>query len=218
MPEKLRRGVYLLSGEAVLVTPSPDQIEKIAGIPKAIYFSTIGQDATYVAHEGIGEGGLGSYHSPTFLDFSIRPLSSKIRSDLKANLGCIPEKVGVRGTACSLDGNLRVDDFLDGSTNILIKNLEETITSGSDREDAVNIEPTSLSGDFLVNNYALRYLVLHPRKLRFLANISQLPSNNIFPLLLIYDLKYSEGTRIKPPADKPDDPILSAYVLDYPER
>ncbi len=218
MAESLNRGVYTEAGVPVLVAPTAKQIEKINGISKASYFSTVGNEVIIVPSDSVRPpGALDHITSSYFLKYCIDPLTLKIREDLRLLYGeNLPERVGVRGTACSLMGTIECEDFLNNPTTP-IRGLEEIMAEGSETgRDIVNTESRSLNDEPIVGGYALDYSVFYARKFRLFRKFKGLSTDATSPLILIYDLSFSDRGIVKLPKDDPGKAILRAYILDYP--
>lgn len=218
MAETLRRGVYTTGDVPVLVTPTPDQVVAVNGLNKAAYFSTIGDAPIFVASELTGSTRPEALTSPTFLTHTVRPLTDRIRRDLKLRYGdAVPERVSVRGTAVSLTGRVEVDD-IDANPRVF-DSLAEILSLGTDRGgNPVLAESPFVNDDQILSYDALRYTQFHARQLRSMLEMVGMPSDGVFPLVLVFDPKYARGLVVTPPADQPGEAILNAYVLDYPVR
>lgn len=226
MTKTEERGIYTKTGVPVLITPTPEQIVRINGLSNAYYFSTIGDGPLYTPYEiDESSGGLNRVDSPYFLHFSINPLSSRIRGDLRQLLGRnTPKEIGIRGTACSLKGTIEYQDILGDfhlNSNRRIRSLEQILEEGTDTGiRTTNVVIVSLGSEGFLTGYPSAYSHFYPRKFRASREFFGLDSSGIFPLVLVYDLGFAigRGSQIKLPENHPGKAILSAYVLDYPNR
>lgn len=211
------RGLYDQFGKKVILTPNKFQILSLKNIIKAEYFTSFNDKPQFlnesVQHLGPNE------RSKHYIDHVIDPLGERLRQDFYNK-----DKVGVRGSAVSLDGELPFKDKLlrTNFTNVdTIKDVKRVLKDGSDSgKKTVNITEFDITSQSKLSEltFVTDYLHGYARGFRYSLESFGYSFNSVFPALLVYDIKFlaRRGINIEQAKKKGFDPLLKIYVLDYP--
>lgn len=216
---EIGRGLFSISGEQLLMTPSASQLKAVASVPKVEYFTTLPDKPLVIETEvqPTQSGSLGS-DSPFFRKFVVNPLAQKLQIDLGPLVHNGVAAVGIRGTACALEFPVEYRD-INGPIDARVKEVKTVgniVNQGGEKDTPdVSVVPFSLGGDGKIGSYALAYLQFYPRNFRFLVRIGRsMGEEQIFPFLLVYDPKHTRLDDFQ--AEASSESILKAYILDYP--
>lgn len=205
---KLSRGLYI-NNQQILVCPTAEQIRRINKIPNVEYFTTLGNDPEIANQDSV--------YDP-YEVFRIRivtPLAQRLANDEIIRLHPA-EDIGIRGSACSLVGELR---YHRRTQMLQVRSLEQILQEGTDSGEI----KTGLVPVDDLEGFPSMYLRYYPRSFRTYAGIYSGKGNMefpIFPLLLVYDKsKLTLDPRtyqyIVPTEKERISPIIRAFVLDY---
>lgn len=204
------RGLYDASGELLLEAPTQEQLKNLPDDSKVLYFTTLGNKAQVIevtVDKSIKRDQSRSDESLFTRKYVTHPLASRIRQDLPG-LGT----VGIRGTASSLDGSI---PFMGRN---MLRRLDQILAEGSDTpQPSALVEHFDLTTEDEIKGMPYAYLHLHPRRMR--RSLEGIADKSIFPLLLVYDLKFEDPTHggiIWLPKVNPSQALLKAYIVDFP--
>ena len=141
---------------------------------------------------------------------SLDQLGEHIAQSLNAG-----ERVGIRGTVCSIDGDIDEDD-------IHIKDLLATLDDGTEKEGDKTLIATLSKEDPTIHHRTKQWLQQGAQELRERLATRPDSQRKLFPILLVYHLeKLTPLTHyeVQLPASQDDraQVIKKAYILDYPK-
>lgn len=212
-----KRGLFDQNGNAILIRPTHAQIAGLPDDPRVEYFSTLSDKPATI--DGIYEPVSPVEMSPYFIQYVLDPLSVKLRKDFSRR-----KRLGIRGTAVSMDGDLPYKDRLShtGLDNVmLVRGMDSILKAGSDSgQEKPGCAVFDLKGESSLSAYSFptNYLRFYSRGFNYSLRYYGYNLNAVFPLLLVYDLNYStkSGTiNLEAARKHGGDALLKAYVLDY---
>lgn len=213
-----KRGLYDTEGKPIILSPNLFQLGNLSQYPRVEYFSTLGEKPVYL-DEAV------PYLHPVeqsefYIKHIINPLGDKVRADFPRR-----KKVGIRGTAVSLDGVLPYQDKINdvSFSNVdKVKDIQSILTDGSDSgKKIIDVSLFNLRSNNNLSDYTFpsHYLHSYPRGFSFSLKQFGYSYASVFPAFLVYDLRFllkSGGLNIASAKSKGNDPLLKIYVLDYP--
>lgn len=235
--ERQRRGVFTeISRRPLLVTPSPEQIARIAAIPKAEYVSTVGEEPIFFPEDtrdmSIPRYKPGLYRPRTILDTLVQRVEEKFGDQpVNPNKEIMRGNVAIRATACSLDGPFvfnrvqirsRWDSYWNPEKEVV--SLEEIVDGKSDHgSKRVNVEPVNLQNPkrlYKIGGFPQTYLMYHATTLREELQAANQSLEGIFPVLIVYKIDAVKGDFsfryhiYLGDMENPGEAVLGAFVLD----
>ncbi len=215
-----RRGIFTPTGVPILIAPTREQLAGLPKDPRLRYFSTLGSVPIVldVDLDGRFPNSIGAIDSPYFKKYCLEPLNKKLREDF-------PQKpaVAVRGAACSVESTIPYINIMNNMASSSIRSIAQIMQDGTDSGSGRlerNVTIMELREDISTEGYAAGYMQYYSRLFRSLLKMQNDNPNAVFPLFLVYDLKFfdQENNIIKLPRilDGKDKPLLKAYILDYP--
>lgn len=208
MIQTSERGLYDQNNNRVLICPSSEQVNRIKSIPKVSYVTSVGDVGEVLPTNKLMDGErLSIFHSRI-----LSPLQAALYADevVKTRL----DRVEVRGTACSLEGELTIKYQWGGEDRIeTVRSIEQIVSEGTDSGDrtTATLPLNQLSG------WPSDYLHIWPQSFRSLAGVfgSENLELPVFPVLLVYDTKdlvMDEKHKYRIENSKR---LLRAFVSDY---
>jgi hypothetical protein len=209
------RGIFSETGKCLIEAPGQQTLEKYRGNPRVEYFPA---QITGVVKEhypipdadveSMSKGNqLGVLYSLCTLD----QLGDHIAKSLSDE-----HPVGIRGTVCSIDGEIDYD-------NIRIKDLSQVLNDGTEKEDDQTLISALSKKDPTIHHRTRQWLIQGAQELREKFAATPDLQKKLFPILLVYSLD-----KLKPlpqlyaaqlPSALEDRAriIVRAYILDYPK-
>lgn len=233
-----QHGLLSLSGQPIFDSPSPEWVQRVSKIPRVEYFSYrfSGKVLDQMTIDGETIVKRGPPKLPQY-PIDIVALSddelSTIRSEFHVSPGewfftqmvtdflddqiarDFPDHpIGLRGTACALNGHIT-------HNGMHIRSIEEILRNGTERE-ATTTAATSFDPEHPdIPNRSLQWLIQHPQEIRALLQDAPDLAKTVFPVLLVYDAQDWVKTQSStlPISDQfRSQAILKAYILDYPNK
>ena len=216
-PERVEGGVRSESGTSIIEAPPRDLLEKVQENEKIGYFpAQIPQDEEAAEHfpipdtelqELITRRQLGNIYDITVTG----PLGEYVQHEFKDSM-----PIAVRGTVCSLDGDIDLGD-------LRIKDIRRTVTEGTEKEGDKTLVAVQRTDSRGLHHRTAQWLPQSAQELRAMLKDSPELQSKIYPVLLVYDLKKLKPGKALYEAILPLTPeerksaILKAIVLDYPK-
>lgn len=237
------RGIYTeISRKPLIVTPTAQQIARIAQIPKAEYVSPLQEESILVAES-----------NPNLEIISwVRDIGKFLAGRLEEKFGALDRdefinskvldrafqgNVCLRATACSLEGNFTyrgrfypVQPWEEPEeTTIHIASLEDLLGGRNESGRTVSmVEPVDLRNEqriYKLGKFPERWLFRHATGVRetLLKHEAGDKVGAIFPVLMAYDLKFCQGNfgdgyRVHLPSEigEAREAVLGGFVVDLP--
>lgn len=209
-----KRGIFSETGKCLVEAPPQEMLEKYEGNTRVEYFPAqvtgplkehypVPDADVRVMRE---QNQLWVLYSLSTLD----RLGKHVAQSLNAG-----ERVGIRGTVCSIDGDIN-------EGNIHIKDLLKTLDDGTEKEGDKTLIVTLSKDDPTIHHRTTQWLQQGAQELREKLAAKPDLQRKLFPILLVYRLeKLNPITRyeVQLPATQDDRAkvILRAYILDYPK-
>ena len=207
------RGIFTETGRYILKAPEEELIKKYVGNERIEYFPAQvpekirghypfrDADVNTIAEQDQ----LWTLYNLCFLNQLERHLSDTLKEG---------ERVGIRGTACSIDGEINEGD-------LHIKDLFQTLNDGTEKEGDQTLITDFSNEDPEIHHRTTQWLIKGVQELRAKFALRQDMQEKIFPIIIIYRL---EGLKplglyeVKLPTVPEDraNIIKKIYILDYP--
>lgn len=235
-------GLYTESGQPILEAPNPRQIEGLSKNPRIEYFpfQIPKEEETVIIGSEVGVVFIPNQSKVLGNNLVTLPLDEETLKEVRKMRGGIEKffaeyvtnflvshmkdqfgdnfLVGLRGTTCSIDGTIDIENFH-------VMDIEEVLMKGNERVEHREAPMTGFGNDSEEIHYRThQYLVSSAQSLRERLADHPDQATKVFPVLLVYDhrqMKFEEkgvyGKRSLP--DEPEQAakaIIKAYVLDYP--
>lgn len=212
-----RRGVFSAAGVPILIAPSQGQLNKLPKDSRLEYFSTVGP-VPITLNVDLQERFPNSIHeldSPYFKKYCVEPLNKKLREDFLHT-----PSVAVRGTACSIEDTIPYVNIMDNMTPSSIRSIAKIMQDEDSGRTKTNVTIIELQEGISMETYAAVYMQYYSRLFRLLLKMQNGNINAVFPLFLVYDMKFMDkenpNTVKLTELSEEDKPLLKAYILDHP--
>lgn len=208
------RGIFSETGKCLIEAPPQEMLKKYEGNSRVEYFPAQVTDplkAHYPVPDADVEAMQGQNQLLVLYNLStLDQLGAHVAQSLNAG-----ERVGIRGTVCSIDGDIDEGD-------IHIKDLLKALDDGTEKEGDKTLIVLLSKEEPTIHYRTTQWLQQGAQELRekFAANPNL--QRKLFPILLVYRLeKLTPLThyKVQLPASQEDRAkvIIKAYILDYPK-
>lgn len=209
-----RRGIFSESGKCLIEAPPKEMLENYHKNHRVEYFPAqvtgILQEHYPIPDDDVGgmieDNQLGILYSLSTID----PLTKRLAQTLGDG-----GRVGIRGTVCSIDGEINEGE-------VHVKDLLKVLDDGTEKNEDRTRVATYGKDDLILPTRTTQWLVQSTQELR--QELEGTPeSEKLYPVLLVYDLDCLTpldglyGVQLPPESEDRAKAITKAYILDYPK-